>query len=97
MPVLSAICPGSRPHGSHVAPENRDAQEVIMAKIKLTKTAVETAQTQAQPIELRDTMVPGFLCKITPADRKIFMLQYRTKDGVCSIAPTMKKNSPQAR
>jgi len=40
---------------------------VIVAKIKLTKTAVETAQPQAQDIELRDTVVPGFLCKITPA------------------------------
>lgn len=36
-----------------------------MAKIKLTKSAVDAAQTQAQPVELRDTLVPGFLCKIT--------------------------------
>ncbi|WP_438819548.1 integrase arm-type DNA-binding domain-containing protein [Lonsdalea populi] len=27
---------------------------------------------------MRDTVVPGFLCKITPAGRKVFMLQYRT-------------------
>ena len=52
-----------------------------MAKIKLTKTAVETAQRQAQAVELRDTVVPGFLCKITPAGRKVFMLQYRTNAG----------------
>ena len=52
-----------------------------MAKIKLTKTAVETAQPQAQDIELRDTVVPGFLCKITPAGRRVFMLQYRTNAG----------------
>ncbi|AOI32991.1 MULTISPECIES: tyrosine-type recombinase/integrase [Gammaproteobacteria] len=52
-----------------------------MAKIKLTKTAVETAQPQAQAIELRDTVVPGFLCKITPAGRRVFMLQYRTNAG----------------
>ncbi|ENE4777087.1 MULTISPECIES: tyrosine-type recombinase/integrase [Klebsiella] len=52
-----------------------------MAKIKLTKTAVETAQAQAQPVELRDTVVPGFLCKITPAGRRVFMLQYRTNTG----------------
>ncbi len=32
-------------------------------------------------IELRDTVVPGFLCKITPAGRKVFMLQYRTNSG----------------
>ena len=52
-----------------------------MAKIKLTKTAVETAQPQAKDVELRDTVVPGFLCKITPAGRRVFMLQYRTNAG----------------
>lgn len=52
-----------------------------MAKIKLTKSAVDAAQPQAQAIELRDTLVPGFLCKITPAGRKVFMLQYRTNAG----------------
>ena len=52
-----------------------------MAKIKVTKSAVDAAQPQAQPVELRDTLVPGFLCKITPAGRKVFMLQYRTNAG----------------
>ena len=52
-----------------------------MAKIKLTKSAVDAAQPQAQPVELRDTLAPGFLCKITPAGRKVFMLQYRTNAG----------------
>ncbi|MBV6871554.1 tyrosine-type recombinase/integrase [Xanthomonas euvesicatoria] len=52
-----------------------------MAKIKLTKSAVDAAQPQAKAIELRDTLVPGFLCKITPAGRKVFMLQYRTNAG----------------
>lgn len=45
-----------------------------MAKIKLTKSAVDAAQPQAQPVELRDTFVLGFLCKITPTGRKVFML-----------------------
>ncbi|MFK3818034.1 tyrosine-type recombinase/integrase [Pseudomonas sp. NPDC089407] len=52
-----------------------------MAKTKITKSAVDAAQPQAQAIELRDTLVPGFLCKITPAGRKVFMLQYRTNAG----------------
>jgi len=52
-----------------------------MAKIKLTKTVVEAAQPQAKDVELRDTVVPGFLCKITPAGRRVFMLQYRTNAG----------------
>ena len=45
-----------------------------MAKIKLTKTAVETAQPAVRAFELRDTVVPGFLCKVTPKGRKVFML-----------------------
>ena len=52
-----------------------------MAKIKLTKSAVDAAQPQDKAVELRDTVVPGFLCKITPAGRKVFMLQYRTNAG----------------
>lgn len=52
-----------------------------MVKIKLTKSAVDAAQPQTQPVELRDTLVPGFLCKITPTGRKVFMLQYRTNAG----------------
>jgi hypothetical protein len=54
---------------------------VIVATIKLTKTAVELAKPQAQAIELRDTVVPGFLCKVTPAGRRVFMLRYRTNTG----------------
>jgi hypothetical protein len=52
-----------------------------MAKIKLTKTAVDAATFGAKEYELRDTVVPGFLLKVTPAGRKIFMLQYRTNAG----------------
>ncbi len=52
-----------------------------MAKIKLTKTAVDAATYGAKEYELRDTVVPGFLLKVTPAGRKIFMVQYRTNAG----------------
>lgn len=44
-----------------------------MAKIKLTKSAVDAAQTQDNAIELRDTVVPGFPCKITLAGHQVFM------------------------
>src|SRR3546814_20305641 len=54
---------------------------VIMAKIKLTKSAIDAAHPQAQAVELRDTMVPGLLCKITPSGRTVFLIQYRTKAG----------------
>ena len=50
-----------------------------MAKIKLTKSAVDAAQARTCDVELRDTIVPGFLCKVTPSGRKVFMLQYRTQ------------------
>ena len=52
-----------------------------MARIKLTKSAVDAAKPQVQAVELRDNVVPGFLCKVTPAGRKVFMLQYRTIAG----------------
>lgn len=38
-----------------------------MAKIKLTKSAVDAAQPQAQAVELRDTLVPGFLEEVGSA------------------------------
>ena len=53
-----------------------------MAKIKLTKSLIDAAQAKTGDVELRGTLVPGFLCKITPAGRKVFMLQYRTNSGV---------------
>jgi len=53
-----------------------------MAKIKLTKTAVDAATPKDRDYELRDTLVPGFMVKVTPVGRKIFMLQYQTNSGV---------------
>jgi len=52
-----------------------------MAKIKLTKSVVDAATFRAKEFELRDIAVPGFLLKVTPSGRKIFMLQYRTNAG----------------
>ncbi len=52
-----------------------------MPSIKLTKSVVDTAKATARDYEIRDTIVPGFLCKITPAGRKTFMLAYRTPTG----------------
>ncbi|WP_232493326.1 tyrosine-type recombinase/integrase [Novosphingobium kaempferiae] len=48
---------------------------------KLTKRLLDAAEVQPKAYELRDTEVPGFLCKVTPAGSKIFMLQYRTLAG----------------
>jgi hypothetical protein len=52
-----------------------------MPKVKLTKTAVDTADPREKDYELRDTVVPGFILKVTPAGRKIFMIVYRTNSG----------------
>jgi hypothetical protein len=54
-----------------------------MAKIKLTKSAVDAAETVCKDYELRDTIVPGSLCKVTAHGRKVFMFQYRTNWGEC--------------
>lgn len=53
-----------------------------MAKLKLTKTLIDGTKSGTKDIELRDTIVPGFLCKVTPAGSKVFMVQYRTNDGL---------------
>lgn len=52
-----------------------------MARVKLTKSVVDAARPAAKEFELRDTLVPGFLCKVTPVGRKVFMIQYRTNFG----------------
>ncbi|ARK55579.1 integrase [Burkholderia pseudomallei] len=52
-----------------------------MTVAKLTKSVVDTAQATGKDYELRDTIVPGFLCKVTASGRKVFMLQYRTNSG----------------
>lgn len=52
-----------------------------MPKIKLTKRIVESARPSPSDVILRDSIVPGFMCKLTPKGRKVFMVQYRTKTG----------------
>lgn len=52
-----------------------------MTTVKLTKTAVESARATGRDYELHDTLVPGFLCKVTTASSKVFILRYRTNAG----------------
>ncbi|MEZ0472206.1 tyrosine-type recombinase/integrase [Luteimonas salinilitoris] len=52
-----------------------------MPKVKLTKCIVESARPGISDVILRDSIVPGFMCKVTPKGRKVFMVQYRTKAG----------------
>lgn len=52
-----------------------------MPKLKLTKSVAESAQPLAKDYEIRDTAVPGFVLKVTPAGRKMFMLAYTAANG----------------
>lgn len=52
-----------------------------MPKLKLTKTLADSAQPEAKDYELRDTVTPGFLLKVTPSGRKMFMLAYTAANG----------------
>lgn len=53
-----------------------------MAKAKLTKTLVDRSDPKNREYEIRDTITPGFLLKVLPSGRKVFMLAYRTNAGV---------------
>jgi len=52
-----------------------------MPKLKLTKTVADAARPETVPYELRDTIIPGFLLKVTPTGRKIFMVAYVANNG----------------
>ena len=51
-----------------------------MPRLKLTKTTAESAAPDAKEYELRDTVTPGFLLKIMPSGRKMFMVAARRGD-----------------
>lgn len=48
---------------------------------KLTKRLVEAVEPEARDVILRDSELKGFLCKITPKCKRVYMLYYRTADG----------------
>lgn len=52
-----------------------------MPRLKLTKTVVNAAQPEKEPYELRDAAIPGFLLKVTPTGRKVFMVAYVANNG----------------
>jgi hypothetical protein len=52
-----------------------------MPRLKLTKTVVDSAQPEKDPYELRDAAIPGFLRKVTPTGRKVFMVAYIANNG----------------
>ena len=52
-----------------------------MPRLKLTKAVVDTAKPERNPYELRDAAISGFLLKVTPAGRKVFMVAYVANNG----------------
>ena len=52
-----------------------------MPRLKITKTVVDTARPEKEPYELRDAAIPGFLLKVTPTGRKLFMVAYVASNG----------------
>ena len=54
---------------------------------KITKTAVDNLRPGPRDAFLWDTEITGFGCKITPAGRKVYILQYRTEGQDSRKAP----------
>lgn len=50
-------------------------------KKKLTKATVEAAMPGDKDVNIWDTEIVGFGCKITPKNRRTYFLYYRTKEG----------------
>lgn len=56
-------------------------------RAKITKTAVDNLKPGSRDAFLWDTEITGFGCKITPAGRKVYVLQYRTEGQDSRRAP----------
>ena len=52
-----------------------------MAKVKLTKRAVEKVEPGPKDIILWDSELKGFGCKITPKGKRVYFAYYRTPNG----------------
>jgi hypothetical protein len=48
------------------------------ARIRLTKSAIDTLPTSSSDLVYRDAASPGFGVKVTPKGRKVFIVLYRT-------------------
>lgn len=52
-----------------------------MPRLKPTKNVVDSARPQKDPYKIRDAAIPGFLLKVTPTGRKVFMVAYVANSG----------------
>jgi integrase len=48
---------------------------------KITKRLIDATTPGDKDIFIRDSAINGFICKITPKGRKVYMLYYRTNEG----------------
>lgn len=48
---------------------------------KITTRLIDAIDPENKDVIIRDSELKGFLCKITPKGKKVYMLYYRTKDG----------------
>lgn len=53
-----------------------------MPKVHLTKSVIDELKPSASELVYWDDSVPGFGLKVTPKGRKVFVVLYRTKDGL---------------
>jgi hypothetical protein len=56
-----------------------------MPKLHLTKTVIDALTPSASETVYWDDSVPGFGLKVTPQGRKVFIVLYRTKNGVSRL------------
>lgn len=48
---------------------------------KITARLIDAIDPEDKDVIIRDSELKGFLCKITPKGKKVYMLYYRTRDG----------------
>jgi integrase len=48
---------------------------------KITARLIDAIEPENKDIIIRDSELKGFICKITPKGKKVYMLYYRTKDS----------------
>ena len=54
--------------------------KTIKTTPKITARLIDAIEPEDKDIIIRDSELKGFLCKVTPKGKKVYMLYYRTKD-----------------
>jgi len=48
---------------------------------RITKRLIDAIAPEVKDVIIRDSELKGFICKVTPKGKKVYMLYYRTNDG----------------